>query len=153
MAGKFVDYFDSNGQRVKPTSVASASAKIQNVKSHVQRAADLASMSAGERMPVGRFLVNSPGEAYVDITFGGVSFTDAPIITFGYEIQSITDIIRGQAPMMTSEVFDWYVDDTRAPITRLYQGARILVVSEGPPNTKFIVHWATAGIAFSSPIT
>lgn len=114
-----------------------------------QRINDLEQTAAAPASVSGRFLVNNAGEARAHIIFP-VRFSDLPFITFGFEMQGDKNIYAGHAPAMSATAYDWDTID-RPPFSRFYKGAHILVVSTGPPATKFIVNWTAMGTAFTSP--
>ena len=118
-------------------------------RSQQRRAIDLTETAASPAPVSGKFMINNAGEAKVDITFP-VFFSDIPYVTFGFEIQGANQIISGHAPAMSATVYDWDTID-RPPFSRFYKGAYIVVVSTGPPGTKFICTWTAMGTAFTSP--
>lgn len=109
---------------------------------------DIMSTRAQETVLNGRFGVNNAGEAYKNIVFP-VTFSKLPLITFGFELDGVSSSIVTRAPVITAEVYDWLFIE-RLPLSRLYTGAKILVVSEGF-TVRFTVTWSASGMAFTSP--
>lgn len=121
----------------------------KNMVSEQVRHNDIMSTRAQHTVLDGRFGVNNTGEAYKDIVFP-VAYADMPTLTFGFEVDSLNSIIITRAPVITAEVYDWiYIE--RLPLSRLYTGARILVVSTGATVSKFTVTWSASGTAFTNP--
>ena len=108
---------------------------------------DIMTTRAQETVVNGRFVINNTGEARKSIVFP-VAFSKLPVITFGVEIAP--GFISTRAPVITAEVYDWQFTE-RLPISRLYTGAKVLVVSEGATVSKFTITWSASGIAYSNP--
>ena len=134
-----------NGQ-----SIARLQAMQRRQQSQQLRMNDLAETASSITQVGGKIKINNAGEAYIEIEFP-VYFTDIPSVSFGYEINDVKSIAKGSAPTVTAEIYEWETYE-RPPSSRFYTGAKMVVVSTGPPLIKFIVHWQATGIAFTNPI-
>lgn len=154
--------------------------KARRAAENVRRQ-DLEDSFAGAVPVHGKFLVNGPGEAYKEIqfpvifanvpvvTFGfeiksrdnlvwtsydpltnAIEWTDEDNAPPGQPSGEASGLIRGQAPIITAAVYDWMVEEN-LPADQRYTGASVLTVCDGPPATKFIVHWTASGFAYSNP--
>ena len=120
-----------------------------SMRSHNQRSTDLQSVAAQPTTSEFRLMVNSPGETYADFEFS-TPFAQAPTITCGYEVMG-GQITEGRAPMISAQVVEW-MSRPRLPYSALYTGAKLVIVSEAPRGTGFIVHVTATGVAFSGPM-
>ena len=138
-----------------PGAAASLRGKIEGARRSLdnesRRMRDLRETAADIMVVSGKFPVNNVGEAYKNIVFPTI-FTDIPSLGFGYEIDGDSNLKASRAPVISAALYGWDVID-RPPVSRYYRGAKILVVSEGPPNIRFIVHWQATGIGFMGPLS
>jgi hypothetical protein len=130
-------------------SVLTIESLRNNIRSSNLRAYDFNDVAASDSTVSGKFTVNGSGEARAHVLFP-VSFSVLPYMTFGFEVQSSTQILKQHAPAMSATVYDWDTLD-RPPFSRFYKGASLLVVSSGPSDLKFICSWSATGTAFTSP--
>lgn len=121
----------------------------KQLNSEQVRHADMAASRAQETVLKGRFNVNNTGEAYKSVVFP-VAFSTLPLVTFGFEVNTLDSIVQTRAPKITAQVYDWQYTE-RLPTSRIYYGAKFLVVSEGAMVSAFTVTWQASGIAFSGP--
>lgn len=121
----------------------------KSLNSEQVRRNDILETRAKETTLKGRFAVNNTGEAYKSIVFP-VVFSKMPTITFGFEVDTLNSIYQTRAPVITAQVYDWQYTE-RLPYSRLYYGAKFLVVSEGAMASAFTVTWFATGTAFTSP--
>lgn len=137
----------------------------------VQRQRDFETVVTQDTQVFGKFRVNGAGEATKAVEFP-VVFSNIPLVTFGIEIQSdrrtigpgpeflqdapgivvgqSSGLVKGEAPVITAAVVDWYTEDV-LPDARRYSGCEVLTTCVGALNTKFVVHWSAAGVAFTNP--
>lgn len=120
-----------------------------SMRSHGQRATDLASVAAQPTTAEFRLLVNSPGESYVDFQFS-TPFAQAPTINCSFEVFN-SQVLEGRAPTATAAVVEW-ITRPRYPFSALYTGAKLVIVSDAPRGTGFIVHATATGVAFAGPL-
>lgn len=172
----------SAAQKIMEANIAANMAALHQAqqRAHEQRRIDFQESYAGAVPSHGKFLVNGPGEADKTISFP-VVYSQVPVVTFGFEIQgpdnlvwtrfddqgnpqldsdfparpggAAAGLVPGEAPIITAVVTDWVPDETQLPMDQKIIGAEVTTVCDGPENTKFIVHWYAAGIAYSNPST
>lgn len=116
---------------------------------HVQRGVDLQAASAQWTTSMLRLDVNQTGETVAPFTFS-TPFSEEPVITCGFVVDA-SQLKSGRWPMISAYVVGWVTRD-RFPLSSIYTGARIGIVSEGPAGTKFSVNVVAQGPAFSGPM-
>lgn len=107
-------------------------------------------MRAGYTNLAGEIRVNGAGESSLPITFP-VKFTEKPLLTFGAEVIEGDAIRSGFMPWANVIVLSWITEEI-PPVTRLYTGANLGVVSGGVPHQKMAIHWNLSGKAVADPI-
>lgn len=107
-------------------------------------------MAAGPTRCSGQFLLDSAGEAEVQVNFP-VKFSQKPLLSFSGELRSADMNTITRMPSLGVMVLSWIMEDN-PPFSVLYTGAVLGVVSEGPPGQRMFVTWHMDGVAFSNPL-
>jgi hypothetical protein len=115
-----------------------------------QTASDLASAQAGQTRLSGQFMLANPGEKIANVQFP-FYFAEKPLLSFGAEIPTGDNVIKGQYPTASVMIGGWLTYDN-PPFTQLFYGAKFIIVTTGPPQQRFYVHWHLDGVAYNGDI-
>lgn len=108
-------------------------------------------MSASENFFKGTVRVNGAGEASVPVTFPK-PFTEKPhLVGFAAEILEGDTIGTGFMPTISIIVLGWTTEE-RPPVSRLFRGAELGVVSTGLVHQKMMVNYMFSGKALENPL-
>lgn len=91
----------------------------------------------------GEFLVRGSGENLVDLTFP-TAFTSKPLLSFGGEVQDVDLMVKGQYPTVSVVIAGWVTREA-PPLSRLFTGCRLCVVTTGPQVQKMVIYWTLTG--------
>ena len=121
------------------TSFAAEQSRIRDIKSVAP---------ASAQVP-GRVLVNTTGEAFIDVDFP-VRFSTIPYFTCGFEIMEGEVLTPGDIPTGRAFVSEWKTIE-RLPFSVYYTGAKICTVTTGPFYQKMILNFCFTGTALTNP--
>ena len=123
----------------------------QTIKAIKQREAEgsrVENTLAGVYHVDGLFLVSGAGQTNSAVRFP-VKFIERPNISFAGELDVNSAAVPGNYPTLSVVVGGWVVEGP--PTKRLWTGANLLVVTNGPATQKIWVHWEASARAVSNP--
>ena len=123
---------------------------LRNERSRVHDRLALDDMAGTYRVLHGQFMINSAGEAEVEIDFP-FKFTEKPLMSFGFEMRDGEPYVRGQMATGSAMVIDWKTEE-RPPLNRFYTGCTLGVVTSGLQYQKMIGVFHASGMAFTNPM-
>lgn len=120
----------------------------RDIQSYDSRGRSLQAAGPKEVVSTAIIKVNNAGEAIAPFQFA-CRYAQMPNLSFGFQMHSAPP--AGRIPVFSASVYEWITED-RLPNSRLYAGARLLIVSEAASSVAFAVHATATGIAFTGPL-
>lgn len=96
---------------------------------------------------VGFVVTHGAGEGLVDVVFGA-RYIEKPALSCGGELVTAA-LTVGQYPTANVVVVSWATAHVGPEI--YYLGAKLAIVTTGPPTQDMVVHWQVEGKALGGP--
>lgn len=97
----------------------------------------------------GRVQLNGAGETHSEVSFP-IKFVDEPIFTYGGSMGDNQSAGTGGVPTAAATVMEW-ITLVRPGNRKYYIGARLGIVTTGPSDMQYLLHYEFKGDAFREP--
>jgi hypothetical protein len=124
----------------------------QQLEARRQQVLQAQQIAGGVFRVVGRIELTGPGGTVLPVTFP-VQFLEKPSFSFGPELGPAQPVIPSNLPGATAVVRDWSFIKRSDTGVRFYNGASLLIVTQGPADQLMIVNYQFEGRALRSPIS